>query len=69
MNSKYSYVAAGFNVGIAIMGAMIKSVPLVAIGAFFALVNWYLGEKNRALEDKILRWDTEVEQLKKDLDK
>jgi hypothetical protein len=55
IESKWSYVLTGVNVSIAMLGAIIHSLPLLLMGGIFGFLNWVAAELNRSLEDEIIR--------------
>jgi cellobiose-specific phosphotransferase system component IIC len=55
INSKWSYVLVGVNVMVALLGAVIHSLPLTIMGAVFTFWNYKVAEFTRSLEDETIR--------------
>jgi hypothetical protein len=46
-NSKWSYIFVGMNIMIAILGAAIHNLVLIAMGFAFTFLNWHNAENLR----------------------
>jgi len=61
LDSKWSYLLSGVNIGIAVFGALLHNLPLVLSGGFFGFWNWAVAEANRRIEDESIRQEGKSE--------
>jgi hypothetical protein len=54
-NSKWSYIFVGMNIMIAILGAAVHNLILIAMGFIFTFLNWRNAENLRRIEDEKIR--------------
>lgn len=52
MNSRWSYLMCGLQIGFAFVGALAHSMFLLIFGTVMAIWNWYAAEARRKLEEE-----------------